>query len=668
MKKRDGVRILVLGLLIAICATSIMGEQWPLTSESVTVDVEITADIDVREASSDAFLEFLQANLSFRPMETAGQSIVSVETEPKAKQTKYTYEFRWEDPVPRQAELRLKTRMKTKNSVPNVKAAKFPVQALPAEVIEYTKPSELVNSDDLIIVDKAGELAAGKTDLYRVVFDIAEWTRENVHYNLSTMTAKASKSASWVMQNKKGVCDEITTLFMALLRSVGVPARFISGVAYTESPLFPQRWGGHGWAEIYFPGTGWVPFDVTYSQYGWVDATHVKFQEDAGPGEASIKYLWKGRSVDVITRPVDLKADTVTHSGKIPAFMDLRIEMLQDETGIGSWNLAEATVKNRLNSYVSGTLYLARINEMEIEGGQARHIYLKPLEEKKIYWLVKVDATLDRDYVYTFPMTVGDIFNNTAESGFRVIKEATVFTKEEMKKVKDAYEKGEEKIFSKEIETACTQEKENYYTYEKPKVTCTAKNIGNFPFKDLKFCFGGDCSTGELGIAQEKTKEHTFGAVEEGINKVSFQVSGKDLEKTEFYDLMVLDEPEVKLEEYNFPAEIEYQQKYTFEFTLKKVSGSEPVNVTMTFDAAGQKKTVDVGTMTGDKKYVFNLNSEELTTKPNRFVISAQYRDHNGKLYTLREEKEVNLVNVTFGQKMVIFLKGLDRSIRNIFK
>ena len=69
-----------------------------------------------------------------------------------------------------------------------------------------------------------------------------------------------------------------------------------------------------------------------------------------------------------------------------------------------------------------------------------------------------------------------------------------------------------------------------------------------------------------------------------------------------------------------------------------------------------------------DKKLLFNLNSQDLSTKPNTFTISVNYKDLNEKIYTEKEEFEIGLVNVSFGQRMVIFIHDLDRWLRNLFK
>ena len=83
--------------------------------------------------------------------------------------------------------------------------------------------------------------------MYVVTFKVAKWIQENVKYDLSTLTADVVQKSSWVLSNKEGVCDEITNLFISMLRVVGIPARFVSGTVYSN---VINNWGGHGWGDI----------------------------------------------------------------------------------------------------------------------------------------------------------------------------------------------------------------------------------------------------------------------------------------------------------------------------------------------------------------------------------------------------------------------------------
>ncbi len=54
-----------------------------------------------------------------------------------------------------------------------------------------------------------------------------------------------------------------------MARSIGLPARLVMGYAngtYSYSSWQHDRRDAHSWVEIYFPGTGWVEFELTAGQ------------------------------------------------------------------------------------------------------------------------------------------------------------------------------------------------------------------------------------------------------------------------------------------------------------------------------------------------------------------------------------------------------------------
>lgn len=62
----------------------------------------------------------------------------------------------------------------------------------------------------------------------------------------------------YVLQENHGDCGQVALLYISLLRSIGIPARWESGWM-----LHPGAKNLHDWCEVYFEGTGWVPCDVS---------------------------------------------------------------------------------------------------------------------------------------------------------------------------------------------------------------------------------------------------------------------------------------------------------------------------------------------------------------------------------------------------------------------
>jgi transglutaminase-like putative cysteine protease len=73
-----------------------------------------------------------------------------------------------------------------------------------------------------------------------------------------------------VLAQRRGVCQDFAHLAIACLRSVGIPARYVSGYLETEPPPGVERLRGadvsHAWFALYVPGAGWIDFDPTNDQ------------------------------------------------------------------------------------------------------------------------------------------------------------------------------------------------------------------------------------------------------------------------------------------------------------------------------------------------------------------------------------------------------------------
>jgi transglutaminase-like putative cysteine protease len=66
---------------------------------------------------------------------------------------------------------------------------------------------------------------------------------------------------------RRGVCQDFTHVFLACCRTLGLPARYVSGYLLTHPPAGQEKLIGadasHAWAAVWCPVTGWVDFDPT---------------------------------------------------------------------------------------------------------------------------------------------------------------------------------------------------------------------------------------------------------------------------------------------------------------------------------------------------------------------------------------------------------------------
>jgi transglutaminase-like putative cysteine protease len=77
--------------------------------------------------------------------------------------------------------------------------------------------------------------------------------------------------AGRTLKERVGSCRDLAMLMIECCRSVGLPARFVSGYHLVEPK--PERYDLHAWAEVYLQGAGWRGFDP--SGKGAVDDRYI---------------------------------------------------------------------------------------------------------------------------------------------------------------------------------------------------------------------------------------------------------------------------------------------------------------------------------------------------------------------------------------------------------
>ena len=85
-----------------------------------------------------------------------------------------------------------------------------------------------------------------------------------------TFDAEATEvgtSVHEVLEKKRGVCQDFAHLMIAALRSIGLPARYMSGYLLTDPPPGKPRLVGadasHAWVAVWCPENSWIEYDPT---------------------------------------------------------------------------------------------------------------------------------------------------------------------------------------------------------------------------------------------------------------------------------------------------------------------------------------------------------------------------------------------------------------------
>jgi len=115
------------------------------------------------------------------------------------------------------------------------------VGKLPREVRLYLAPSPMIESRHPSIRKLAKEVGADETQAWKRVEAIYDWVREKVKYENGPI-----KGALAALRDGTGDCEELTSLFIAICRAAGIPARtvWVPGHCYPEFYLSDEEGNG----------------------------------------------------------------------------------------------------------------------------------------------------------------------------------------------------------------------------------------------------------------------------------------------------------------------------------------------------------------------------------------------------------------------------------------
>lgn len=153
-----------------------------------------------------------------------------------------------------------------------------PADALRAASTDYP---DWVETDYLQVPEgitpETKELARRLTEPFSNPFDqtiaVRNYLRESITYNDQAPSPPDDvEPVHYVLfQSQEGYCNYYASAMVMMMRSVGVPARFVQGYAageFNETDNFyrVRASDSHTWVEVYFPEYGWIQFEPTASR------------------------------------------------------------------------------------------------------------------------------------------------------------------------------------------------------------------------------------------------------------------------------------------------------------------------------------------------------------------------------------------------------------------
>jgi transglutaminase-like putative cysteine protease len=152
--------------------------------------------------------------------------------------------------------------------------------------------TEMLNSDQIPerVYQFAQEAVAGSTNDLDKARRIRDEIAKRARYNLRASAIPAGVDAvdHFLFVQQEGYCDLFASSMVLMARSVGIPARYMTGYFPMSGRrddlgrFVVREADGHAWAELFFEGLGWVVFDATEGAIP-VEGSAVGASTDNGP-------------------------------------------------------------------------------------------------------------------------------------------------------------------------------------------------------------------------------------------------------------------------------------------------------------------------------------------------------------------------------------------------
>ncbi|MBT4605131.1 transglutaminase domain-containing protein [archaeon] len=634
--------------------------------ESLTADVTITGTFILSKEKSTSRSSEITSKVALFPKQNFYQNILEQTTSSNPSTTKVENEnneliFTWNNPSFTTYNYQVQTSLKTTEENHRLtKDITYPITLTQTQINEnnlndYLAVTDTIDWDNTDIQAKAIELSQGKDNLFEVSFALASWVEENINYDFTTLNAQSSIKASKVLESKSGVCDEMTSLFIAMARSLGIPAKFISGLTYTNSDLFSEPWQAHGWAEVYFPGHGWVAFDPTFGEYGYVDATHIPMKQSSDPTDYSTLFRWLGTDIDFEDQGLDFDTQITNYGNTREQKYDLEANILSETVQFGSYNLISAVLEDNTGTYQAATLELFAPEEVEILTRYKQSEIIRHEGQTVIYWLIKVDENLQDGFTYTFPFVIRTESGELYESSFKATSENQFYEKNEI----EEFIPSEETLLALEaIDITCDYNKQIQINEEQP-ITCQIKNIQTATINGLTICHEKDCETKDIEVDQTISFDSTINLENPGWKTQTITFENNDFSYTAVFPVEALDSPKLTIE-IDSPNIVNFQDQFEITLTAIQESFAPAQHVSIDLEiGTGTYNWQIEEEFSGEEVIMLELDSSSLA-KTNTITINYSWEDNQGNSYQEQTKIDLNVTPNTTIDKLKMLINKLS--------
>ena len=200
--------------------------------------------------------------------------------------------------------------------------------------IDFLKQENFAGLPEMKAIADAGFYKT--VSVYTAMQQLTEYVYKNFQYIKGITSVSTTLDEIWNL--KAGVCQDFAHILLAMLRLLGIPARYVSGYVCPHDHNLRGEGATHAWVEAYIPFYGWLGFDPTNNCV--VNDLHVRLAIGRNFSDVSpVRGTYKGTAKQTLEVGVSVSYEDGQVSNDIAAILTPKLVASQlDEKEVGKDN------------------------------------------------------------------------------------------------------------------------------------------------------------------------------------------------------------------------------------------------------------------------------------------------------------------------------------------